>query len=223
MTFVTADSTVTNAIDHASMEEKDHEPLTSGTPTTTVTSADVPGPLSGTSATTTVISAGPSEPPASDTSVATVTNEQDAETPRTVSPSTRTNVIVAQSVQMLHGSSYSKFNNGQFNNAGRDNKIVYNIRVNGDATINMPSQPEHVSDQYTGTGSILAPSAEGIETTIDTQTASRKVQRDASACGDQPSRSCPRTQGKENQQATSTVDRDQTTSTVDRDQTTKSG
>ncbi|THU88815.1 hypothetical protein K435DRAFT_969338 [Dendrothele bispora CBS 962.96] len=94
MTSVTADSTVIDAIDHAT---EDHEPLTSGTtPTTTVTNVDVPGLLSGKSTTTTVISAGPSEPPASGASVTTVTNEQDAEAFRTVSSSTSTNVIVAQ-------------------------------------------------------------------------------------------------------------------------------
>ncbi|THU79551.1 hypothetical protein K435DRAFT_875365 [Dendrothele bispora CBS 962.96] len=187
ITSVTADSTVIDTIDHATMEEEDHGPLANDIPTRIVTDVDVPGPLGGASTTTTVIRAGPSEPPASDTSEATATNEPDAEVLRTVSPSACTNVIVAQSVQMLHGSSHSEFNNGQFNNAGRDNlnKTTINYHVHGNANIycsstdsvarhisatgstkivlqdNMPSQLEHVSDQYTETGSILATSTAG--------------------------------------------------------------
>ncbi|THU96258.1 hypothetical protein K435DRAFT_100586 [Dendrothele bispora CBS 962.96] len=241
MSSVLTDSTVIDAIDHATMEEEDHGLLASDTPTTTMTSVDVPGPLKGTSTTTTVICAGPSEPPASGASVTTVTNEQDAEAFRTVSPSTRANVIVAQSVQMLHGSSHSEFNNSQFNNTGRDKTtIVYNIRVDGNATIscpstdlaarrisstgsteiasqdNMPSQTEHASHQYTGAGSTLVTStAEENGSTIGVQagiTTPHGAQRDAGACENPPSRSCPCTQGKEDQQATSTIE-----------QTTKSG
>ncbi|THU79561.1 hypothetical protein K435DRAFT_523737 [Dendrothele bispora CBS 962.96] len=229
MTPVTTNSTVIDAIDHATSE--DHEPLTS---------VDVPGPLSGTSKKTTVINrdAGPSDPPASGTSEATVTNEQDAEVLRTVSPSACTNVIVAQSVQMLQGSSHSEFNNGQFNNAGRDNLNTINYHIHGNATIycsstdsvdrhisstgstkivlqnNMPSQLEDVSDQYTETGSILASTAEEDGTTTGVQTGittPHEVQRDASACENQPSRSCPCPQGRENQEATSAVNGDRST------------
>ncbi|THU76378.1 hypothetical protein K435DRAFT_813452 [Dendrothele bispora CBS 962.96] len=185
--------------------------LASGTSTTVVTGST---------------SAGPQEPLAGGASVTTVTDKQDAEALRT----------------MFHGSSHSEFNNGQFNNVGRDNKTSIVYHIHGNATVccsstdlvashitstgstkmvlqdSMPSQlePEHVDHQYTGAGStLLTSTAEESGSITDIQTGittPHEVRRDASTCEDQRSRSCPCTQGKEDHQATPTVD-----------QTTKSG
>ncbi|THU90965.1 hypothetical protein K435DRAFT_863819 [Dendrothele bispora CBS 962.96] len=160
-------------------------------------------------------------------------------------------MIVAQSVQMFHGSSNSEFNNGRFNNVGRDNNVrVYHIH--GNTTIycsstdlanlvnsasspsilqDAPSQPGRVNRGDIRAGStsvtgrsfcqwVLQPwkliynssfgvsedngSATGTQTGIITP---RRVQRGSSACEDH---SGPHTQGKEDQQATSTTDEDQT-------------
>ncbi|THU96625.1 hypothetical protein K435DRAFT_858332 [Dendrothele bispora CBS 962.96] len=85
-----------------------------GASTMTATSVDVPTTLA-----------------ASGTTPATT--EEDDQVLRSVSPSTYTNMIVAQSVQMLHNSSNSVFNHGRFNNIGRDSN-VYIINNNISST-----------------------------------------------------------------------------------------
>ncbi|THU84587.1 hypothetical protein K435DRAFT_783693 [Dendrothele bispora CBS 962.96] len=78
----------------------------------------------------------------------------------------------------------------------------------------MSSQPEHVEHGDMRVGSTSATSTEentfvtGIQTGITTP---RRVQREFCACEDRHC-SAPRTQGKENQRATPTVDGDQTSS-----------
>ncbi|THV00014.1 hypothetical protein K435DRAFT_855114 [Dendrothele bispora CBS 962.96] len=135
MSSVTANSPDT--VDNATIVQADQ----AGGSATTVTNVDVPATL------------------ASDTTPATT--EQDDQPLRSVSPNTCTNMILAHTVQMLHNSSHSVFNNGRFNNIGRDSNIYItnnNISstdlaalislarssaVSQDA---MPSQPEHVND-----------------------------------------------------------------------------
>ncbi|THU77098.1 hypothetical protein K435DRAFT_974110 [Dendrothele bispora CBS 962.96] len=136
MSSVTADSPAT--VDNATIVQDNQ----AGGSATTVTSVDVPATLASGAAT-----------PA--------TTEEDDQALRSVSPSTYTNMIVAQSVQMLHNSSHSVFNNGRFNNIGRDS----NIYIIGNPNISstdlaalislarssaisqdaMPSRPEHAN------------------------------------------------------------------------------
>ncbi|THU78060.1 hypothetical protein K435DRAFT_973691 [Dendrothele bispora CBS 962.96] len=205
---VTTDSTVVDIIDNATMVQDNQ--VSGSAMTVTSVDVDVPGArlASGTA-------------PA-----ATVTHEEDVQALRTVSPSTSTNMIVAQSVQMFHGSSNSEFNNGRFNNVGRDNNVrVYHIH--GNTTIHCSStdlanlvnsassplilqdttssQPEHVKrgDIRAGSTSVTEDNGSGTQTGITTP---RRVQRGSSACEDH---SGPRTQGKEDQQATPAADEGQ--------------
>ncbi|THU81255.1 hypothetical protein K435DRAFT_844806, partial [Dendrothele bispora CBS 962.96] len=220
---VTTESTAIDTIDNATTMQKDQE-TPAVTSTTTVTSIDAAGPLaSGTS-------------PA-----AAVANEEEAAALRTVSPSTGTSVTVTQSMQMFNGSYHPEFNNSVLSNVG-GNKNETNLNnvyhIYGSPTIycssadlpalrvnstrlpeivlqdNTQSQPEH---EYMRAGSTLATSAQENGSTISVQTgitAPRKVQREASACEDQPPNcSSPCTQCKEDQQATPAVDAPQTAKT----------
>ncbi|THV06643.1 hypothetical protein K435DRAFT_960255, partial [Dendrothele bispora CBS 962.96] len=133
---------------------------------------------------------------------------------------------------MFHGSSNSEFNNGRFNNVGRDNIVYY---IHGNTTIYCsstdlaalpinsakssvilqdatPSQREHVNfDGEMRAGSTLTED-NGSATGKIGVAAPRRVKRDSSACKNQPGYSSPRTstQGKEDQQATPAANGDQT-------------
>ncbi|THV06645.1 hypothetical protein K435DRAFT_450190 [Dendrothele bispora CBS 962.96] len=213
MASATADFTVIDTIDNVTAVQDNQA---SGS-ASTVTSPDTPGPLTSTS---------------TSTSATTVVNEEDA---RTVSLSARTSITVAQSMQMFNHSNHTELNNSVLSNVGGNqtniivhgNPIIRCSSTEGSATLRInstkssealqdvtPSQPQH--------SSVLANSTEengsvtGIQTGITTP---RRVQRESSACENQPGYSGPRTstQGKEDQQATPVADGDQTSkNTIDR-------
>ncbi|THU84164.1 hypothetical protein K435DRAFT_843791 [Dendrothele bispora CBS 962.96] len=217
MTSVTVDSTVIDTIDHATTMQNNEA---DGSTTTMTT-----GSVSGTPATT-------------------VTHEEDAPASRTVSSSTRTSIAVAQSMQMFNGSTQTEFINSVLSNiGGNKNETNINYHIHGNATIHCPStdsvaalrisstgsseilqdtmpfQPEHVNLGDIRAGGTSATSTEensrsvtGIQTRITTP---RRVQRESRACENQNGCSGPRTQGREDQQATSGVDGDLGTSRVD--------
>ncbi|THU86514.1 hypothetical protein K435DRAFT_363695 [Dendrothele bispora CBS 962.96] len=164
-------------------------------------------------------------------------NEEAAQALRTVSSSTGTSVTVTQSMQMFNGSYHPEFNNSMLSNVGGNKSEINNIyHIYGNPTFNcspadLPARRvnstrsqeivlrDDTQSQHMGAGSTLVTSVQnpengsttGVQTGI---TAPRKVQREASACEDQPpSCSSPCTQGKEDQQATSAVDRDQASRT----------
>ncbi|THV06636.1 hypothetical protein K435DRAFT_848719 [Dendrothele bispora CBS 962.96] len=219
-----SDSIITGTIDHAATVQDDQEPLVSGSSTTTLTSVDASGSLaSGTSAVT-AISADAPGPLASGTSTTTVANEEDDQTHRTVSPSTRTSVTIAQSMQMFNGSYHPEFNNSVLSNVGGNKHETNNVyHIYGNATVYCSSadlaalrinptgsseivlqdatssRPGHVNHGDTKTDSTLHTSAEEIGSTTGITT-SHRAQREPSACEEPSSRLGSCTRGKKDQQ-----------------------
>ncbi|THV06635.1 hypothetical protein K435DRAFT_848718 [Dendrothele bispora CBS 962.96] len=207
-----SDSIITGTIDHAATVQDDQESPVSGPSTTTLTNVDASGPLANGTSTMTVIGADAPGPLDSGTSTTAVANEDDAQALRTVSPSARTSVTVAQSMQMFNGSYHPEFNNSVLSNVGGNKNETNNVyHIYGNATVYCSSadlaalrinstgsseialqdatssQSEHVSHGDTKTGSTLHASTEEIRSTgIQTGvTTPHRIPRELSSGKDQ--------------------------------------
>ncbi|THU83598.1 hypothetical protein K435DRAFT_843978 [Dendrothele bispora CBS 962.96] len=228
VTLVTAESTAIDTIDDATTVQKDQEtPAGTSTTTVTVTSIDAAEPLaSGTSPTTVAneenaqalrtVSSSTGNSVTVTQSIQMFNGSHHLQFNDTVLSQFGGNKNETNVVYHIYGSPTIYCSSADLPalrvNSTRSPEIVLQD--------NTQSQPEH---EYMRAGSTLATSAlgsqvflgvseedrstNGVQTGI---TAPRKVQREAGACEDQPPSSSPCTQGKEDQKATSAVDRDQT-------------